>query len=129
MNLLNRLFYFLGGFAIGIIILIFFLSGKKTSCDYGPNARTLKNIRAKKTEYSVEVMKLLVDKKIDSAQIISIFNNGTVIFSESDTKPDSCKSYLIEDDSNEKYIKIRVQNCKNTATVMEAFLEENPPID
>ena len=97
---------------------------KKTSCDYGPNARTLKNIRTKKTEYSSEVMKLLVDKKIDSSQIISIFENGTVIFSESDTKPDSCKIYVIEDHSNKEYIKIRVKNCENTVTVMEALLEK-----
>ena len=54
MKLIHRIGYYLGGFTIGIVILIFFLSGKKTSCDYGPNARVLKNIRSKHKTYTAE---------------------------------------------------------------------------
>ena len=52
MRLIQRLGYYLGGFSLGLIILAFFLSGKKTSCAYGPNARVLKNINTKKLVYS-----------------------------------------------------------------------------
>ena len=47
MKFIHRLGYYLGGFSIGLILLAFFLQGKKTSCDYGPNARTTKNIANK----------------------------------------------------------------------------------
>ena len=44
MNLLKRFGFFISGFSIGLIILAVFLRGKKTSCDYGPNARTVKQL-------------------------------------------------------------------------------------
>ncbi len=47
MRLLHRIGYYLGGFSIGLIILAFFLSGKKTTCAYFPEARVLKNINTK----------------------------------------------------------------------------------
>jgi len=51
-SFIKRLFYYLGGVGLGIIILMFFLSGKKTSCDYGPNARTLKFLKSKQLQKS-----------------------------------------------------------------------------
>ncbi len=39
MKLIQRIGYYLGGFSIGLVILAFFLNGKKTSCSYGPDAR------------------------------------------------------------------------------------------
>ena len=51
MTLLQRIGYYLGGFSIGLIILAFFLNGKKVSCDYGPEARVLKNINTKKSSF------------------------------------------------------------------------------
>ena len=47
MKFIHRLGYYLGGFSIGLIFLAFFLSGKRASCDYGPDARVLKNIGQK----------------------------------------------------------------------------------
>ena len=48
MTLIQRIGYYLGGFSIGLVILAFFLNGKKTSCSYGPDSRVLKNINSKK---------------------------------------------------------------------------------
>ena len=39
MAFLKRLGYYLFGLSIGVIILSFIFSGKKTSCNYGPQAR------------------------------------------------------------------------------------------
>ena len=44
MNFVNRLTYFSGGFIIGLLFLMFFLSGKRTSCSYLPDARVKKDI-------------------------------------------------------------------------------------
>ena len=49
MSILKRFAFYFGGFAIGLILLYFFVGGSGASCefDYGPNSRTLKNIRIK----------------------------------------------------------------------------------
>ena len=52
MKFIHRLGYYLGGFAVGLIFLSFFLSGKKTSCSYSPQARTIKNINLKDFQFS-----------------------------------------------------------------------------
>ncbi len=44
MSFIKRLYYYSGGFIIGIFFLVFIFSGKKTSCNYGPNARVIDNI-------------------------------------------------------------------------------------
>ena len=55
MKLVYRFGFFFGGFSIGLVFLMFFLSGKKTSCAYGPDARVLKNIQLKRIQYSESV--------------------------------------------------------------------------
>ncbi|QKX06497.1 DUF4258 domain-containing protein [Aquimarina sp. TRL1] len=117
MKLLHRIGYYLGGFAIGIILLFFFLGGKKTSCAYGPNARVLKNIRIKERAFSPSVLSKIQAKEIDTADISVLLNDGNVNFSKSNTKLDSCKTYFIEGFINEKEIEMLVRNCDSTATI------------
>ena len=117
MKLIQRLGYYLGGFSIGLIILAFFLSGKKTSCSYGPNARVLKNISTKELLYSKTVIDQIEDQTIDTASINTILRKGNVNFSKSNTKLDSCKFYVIEDKINSKEIALTIENCDSTATI------------
>ena len=119
MKFIHRLGFYLGGFIIGIIILMFFLGGKKTSCDYGPEARTLKNIRLKKLEISDNPRFSLVANKLDTSAISYLLQNGDVLFSESETKRDSCNIYVIKGIISEKQIKIKVENCEVRARVLE----------
>ena len=79
MKLIQRLGYYLGGFSIGLIILAFFLSGKKTSCSYGPNARVLKNISTKELLYSKTVIDQIEDQTIDTASINTILRKETIL--------------------------------------------------
>ena len=72
MKLVHRFAYYFGGFTIGIVLLLFFLSGKKTSCAYGPEARTLKNIRNKDHDFSEETLQFLKRRK---TRYISNFKN------------------------------------------------------
>jgi hypothetical protein len=118
MKLINRIAYYLGGFAMGIILLFFFLSGKKTSCDYSPNARVLKNIRSKELKKSVMVLDALSNKSIDSLFFQQLLKNGNVDFSKSNTKLDSCKLYVIEDTYKETFYSVKIENCDATATVL-----------
>ncbi|MFD0862156.1 hypothetical protein ACFQ1M_08040 [Sungkyunkwania multivorans] len=116
MSFLRRLGFYLGGFSIGLILLAFFLSGKETSCSYGPNARVLKNIGLKEHHYAKEVSALFETNKIDTIDISTILKNGDVDFSRSDTQLDSCKVYLIEGHIKEAPVEVKVTNCDSIAT-------------
>ena len=59
MNFFNRLTYFSGGFIIGLIFLMFFLSGKRTSCSYLPNSRVKKDIMKKISFLIKQLIKLI----------------------------------------------------------------------
>ena len=95
MKFIHRLGYYLGGFSIGLIFLAFFLSGKRASCDYGPDARVLKNIGQKKIKYSKSVELIMLEEAIDSTKIYHILRTGDVNFSESNTSLEPCKIYMI----------------------------------
>lgn len=117
MSLFKRFLYYFGGFSIGLIILFFFLGGKKASCDYGPSARTLKNMRSKNRVISAEVLIQLKNIGLDTSSVSKILRDGDVLFSESNTKLDSCKIYVVEGEIENKIIKITVENCEKRASV------------
>ncbi len=117
MTLLRRVGFYLGGFSIGLVILAFFLSGKKTSCEYGPNARVLKNIRIKEKNYDPLVQQLIDNKTIDTLDIYNVLSSGDVDFDSSNTKLDSCKTYTINGVSNEKKLQLFVENCDSIANI------------
>ena len=119
MNLLQRIGYYLGGFSIGLIILAFFLNGKKTSCSYGPDARVLKNIRLKKIVYSDAIKPLLEKNYLDSVAINYILRKGDVNFSESNTRQKPCGIYIVEGDYKDKDIRLTVENCDSIATITD----------
>lgn len=111
MTLLQRIGYYLGGFAIGLIILGFFLNGKKVSCDYGPEARVLKNINSKTIEYH--------DYISDSTAIRHILKAGEVNFSKSETRKKPCGIFIIEGDFKDEKKVITVRNCDSIATIID----------
>ncbi len=118
MKVIQRFAYYGAGFIVGLILLFFFLGGKKTSCDYGFDARTLKDIRTKKIEFSAESDIMRNKFQLDTAGIRTILKKADVDFSETDRKLDSCKIYLIDGKVQEKNIQLRIQNCNKTATVL-----------
>jgi hypothetical protein len=118
LTLFRRFLYYFGGFAIGLLLLFFFLGGKRASCDYGPNARTLKNIRQKPRVYAPGVLQSLEMLNLDTLAVNKVLIDGSVLFSESDTKLDSCKIYIIEE-STSIFLKIKVENCRDTVRVLE----------
>lgn len=129
MNLAKRFLFYFGGFAIGIVLLYFFIGGSGASCeyDYGPTARTLKNIRLKERSYTNASLDALAAHQLDTASISVLLKTGDVLFSESNTKLDSCKVYVIKGKASEKLLKISVENCEKQATVLS--IEFMPPSD
>ena len=122
MKLIQRIGYYLGGFAIGLIILAFFLRGKNTSCDYGPNARTIKNISIKKKVYSENATAFMHMHQIDTLEVSRLIHTGDVNFSESDTKSEGCKTYSIENTLEDKDITLKIENCDSIATIKDILI-------
>jgi hypothetical protein len=118
MTLLQRFGYYLGGFAIGLVILAFFLKGKKTSFSYGPDARVIKNINSKKIIYSDDFQLYIKENQIDTSTINYILKNGDINFSNSETRKKPCAIYSVEGEFEDNEIVLSVQNCDSIATIL-----------
>ena len=82
MKLIHRIGYFSVGLFMGIVILIFFLSGKKTSCNYFPNARVLMNLRSKGHEFSEESLKFFNNNQLDTSIVADSSSRTAILTSE-----------------------------------------------
>ena len=118
MNFINRLTYFSGGFIIGLLFLMFFLSGKRTSCSYLPDARVKKDIFKKSIIFKNH------NSKKDSLVIMNTISRGKVDFSKSNTSLKDCKEYYFEDEDNMKKIWVIIKNCKNIAEIYDYKISE-----
>ncbi len=115
MNFIRRLGYYLGGFAIGLIFLLYFLNGKKTQCNYGPEARVLNNLSKKEWVLSNHIKP---EWSLDSVTLLSLMKYAKIDFSKSDVKRDSCKIYAINTKvKNQPYL-LKVENCSKTARII-----------
>ena len=102
MSFLKRLYFFLFGLTIGIMILIFVINKKDTRFNYTPNKRVLNDIYKKNWVFSNQNNAFSKDK------FLSEFD---VNFSKSNTKIDTCKVYYIESEK----LEFSVQNCEKNA--------------
>jgi len=107
------------GFVIGLVLVFFFLGGKKASCNWLPNDRMLNIIRSKEIVFSDAAMKALEVKKIDTSEIYGILKSGKIDFSKSLVKNNPCRKYHIEGVIELKHIYLTVELCDSTATVLQ----------
>ena len=105
------------GFAIGIVLVFFFLGGKKASCNWLPNDRILNIISQKKITLSEDVHNELTSTETDSLDIMQILKRGEIDFSKSQVKNDPCRNYWIEGAVDQKDLVITVEVCDSTAVV------------
>lgn len=121
MAFLKRLGFYLVGVSIGIVFLTFIFKKKTENTGvyfcYFPNCRTLKDIRSKPIHYSDVISKQLLEKQLDTADIVSLLTNGDVDFGNSNTESVPCKTYLIEGILNDKEVIATVENCRKKATL------------
>ena len=123
MKLSNRLIYFMGGFLIGICILIFIWDKKNTKFPYMPDARVINDVNSKNVHYSNKLHTAFAKNIITASQIQDILKNGNVNFSKSNTKLDSCKIYVIEKKLSTKNYSISLENCINEVRVFDYSFE------
>lgn len=105
------------GFAIGIVLVFFFLGGKKASCNWLPNDRVLNIIQQKQISFSQTVKDQLTTSETDSLDIMQILIRGDIDFSKSQVKNDPCRNYWIEGIKDQKELFITVEVCDSTAVV------------
>ena len=105
------------GFAIGIVLVFFFLGGKKASCNWLPNDRILNIISQKEITFSEDVKNKLVATQTDSLDIMQLIKRGDIDFSKSQVKNDPCRNYWIEGSVEQKDLVITVELCDSTAVV------------
>ena len=105
------------GFAIGIVLVIFFLGGKDASCNWMPNDRMLKIIRSKNIGYSEDFQAALKNSFLDSTDINQILVDGNIDFSKSQVKNNPCRNYLIDGEIEEQEVTISVKICDSIATI------------
>lgn len=123
MRLLHRIGYYLGGFSLGLIILAFFFSGKKTSCAYFPEARVLKNINLKSYTLSQKAQESLTQLQLDTVAVNSVLKNGDIDFDESQPRKEPCGEYAVYGQtSKEKALKIILENCEEKVLIKEVSL-------
>jgi len=123
MKLIQRIGYYLGGFSLGLIILAFFLNGKRVSCNYGPDSRVLKNIRLKKLVYSNAINSQLINQHLDSTALNYVLRKGDINFSDSDTRHKPCGIYVVEGDYKDQEIILTIENCDSIATITNFRIE------
>ena len=87
MRFLKRLSYYLGGFSVGIVLLVFFLSSKNTRCTYTPDARVINDFSKKEWVFSTP--------KNASFNRSQFLKGGDIIFSKSRVGLDSCNVYRL----------------------------------
>ncbi len=118
MNFVKRLIYYLSGVGIGIVLLVFFLSGKKTSCDYGPNARTLKFLKNKPIQQNNSI-KDLAFYQLDSIDIVQVLDDGEVNFRNSEISKELPNIYSVEHMIEKKgYFEFRFRVDQNSTRLI-----------
>jgi hypothetical protein len=125
MPFIKRLGFYLFGASIGVLFLVFFFRKKTADTGvyfcYFPNCRTLKDIRSKPMYYSDDVSTQLLNKQLDSADVVDLLTNGDVNFGLSDTKSTPCKTYIVEGLVKDKEVVATVTNCRKKVT-LERFV-------
>jgi hypothetical protein len=118
MKFIHRLGYYLGGFAIGLVVLAFFLSGKEARCDYSPNARTTKYLSGLPKSYSENAEAFMKERDMDTSIVKQLIRYGKVDFGKSDTRGNPCKTYLLNSIYKETNLQLSIENCDKKARII-----------
>ena len=124
MNFIKRLGFYMGGFSIGLVFLVFFLTGKRAQCNWFPEDRVIADIGKKSIRLSPEVRELLKSKQLDTLSIQMILKYGDVDFSKSNTDTVPCNRYYINGRQEMEKTALVVTNCERYARVEKLVIED-----
>jgi len=125
MKFIQRLSFYLGGVSIGLIFLVFFLTGKRTQCTWFPESRVLADIGKKAIRLSPELRENLIQSEIDTLSIQLILKYGAIDFSKSETEATPCRFYHISGREELKNTTLWVRNCERYAMVEKIIYNDN----
>lgn len=117
MKLLYRIGYYLLGVSLGMVIVSFVFSGKRTSCNYGPNARVLADL--KKKQVVIDSAVLWQENALDSTRFSEMLQRSKVDFSASDTQREGCKRYRLQSNYQDRIYWIDLENCSDKLIVTQ----------
>ena len=116
-NMKTRFTLYGFGFAMGLVLVFFFLGGKNASCNWMPNDRILNIISQKKISFADEVKGTMVSSNVDSVDVMQILINGEIDFSKSVVKNKPCRNYWIQGNAAQKELVITVELCDSVALI------------
>ena len=116
--MLRRLFLYLIGVGLGVIVSIFFFGDRDVEFSYLPNARTLKHLRGQSFQFSEMALCQLDCINMTESSFEQIFYDTDldVDFGGSDVGG-KCRTYLIEV-AGQKFSKFNVDDCDSTSTLL-----------
>lgn len=96
-KVLKRFGYFLGGMALGVVLLKYINQQKGTTFDYGPNARVLKQILITDTLKISDRSQAIFDQyNLDSLDIQYVLHKGDWDRDKSNVHQKPCPDYWID---------------------------------
>lgn len=117
MKLLYRIGYYFVGLSLGLVIVSFVFNKKKTTCNYGPNARVIGDLQKKRVRIASSVE--FETQPLDSVLFKTMLQRAKVDFANSDTQRDNCKTYRLQSNYLGKIFILEVENCEKYVTVLE----------
>jgi hypothetical protein len=124
MKFVHRLGYYLGGFAIGMVFLAFFLTGKRTQCTWLPGDRVIADFSRKSVRLSPEVRELLKERELDTLTLQLILKYGVVDFGKSNTDTIPCSFYHVSGQQELANTSLWVRNCDRFLRVEKVLSTE-----
>ncbi len=126
MKIIQRVGYYLGGVAIGIVLLAFFLKGKMgdSSMDfaYFPEARVLKSLSNMPFTLSAKAKQHSLPQEVDSIVLSNFYKTAAVDFSNSNPRKSDClKEYSLlgKMQSKEIQMSISLNPCDSLVHIQE----------
>jgi len=115
MEFAKRVIWYLFGALIGVIF-VYSWFGNRTdiSCNYFPDARVKGDIHKKIINYNNQTLTMLSNIGLDSSNISKLLIDGDVVFSKSNTRLDSCKTYFIENEEMNAVF----ENCDSVVNIV-----------
>ena len=116
--MLRRIFLYLVGVGLGVVLSIIFFGDRDIDFSYFPNARTVKHLRAQSFTISEKAMCQLTCLGLNVSSFEKVFKDGDldVDFGASDVDG-MCRSYRIEVE-DQSYASFILDDCDSLSNVL-----------
>ena len=116
--MLRRIFLYLVGVGLGVVLSMMFFGDRDIDFSYFPNARTVKHLRAQNFTISEKAMCQLTCLGLNASSFEKVFKDGDldVDFGASDVDG-MCRTYRIEVE-DQSYVSFMLDDCDSLSNVL-----------